>query len=142
MPRKANSDGQELYKRLGVSPTASREQIVAAYRRRSLLTHPDTSPDDAEAAVRFRQLTEAYETLADGRRRALYDREQAQGLMSRVEPSVSSNVTIRLAEVAEREDAPLRAGPVHIEPADGWGPFTNRAMPWYTARLIDDWVQP
>ena len=141
MPRNANPDGQELYTRLGVSPTASREQVATAYRRLSLLAHPDTCPDDPEAAARFRQLTEAYEILGDVRRRACYDREQAEALSSRVEPSVSSEVTLRLTEVAHREDVPLRAGPVHIEPADGSRPDTERAMPWYVARLFGDWMR-
>jgi len=139
MPRKANSGSQDLYRRLGVSPSASHEQIVAAYRRLSLLAHPDTCPDDPEAAARFRQLTEAYETLGDVRRRAFYDREQAETLLTRVEP-LSSNVTIRLTKIAERQDVPLRAGPVHIEPADGSGVDTNPAMPWYFARLFNEWM--
>jgi curved DNA-binding protein CbpA len=141
MPRRGNYDSQELYRRLGVSASASHEQIVAAYRRLSLLAHPDTCPDDPDAAVRFRQLTEAYEILRDVRRRALYDREQAEAPLSRVETCVSSNVTIRVTKPAGRVDIPLRAGPVHIELADRSGTLTNRAMSWYIARLFNEWMQ-
>lgn len=139
MPQGEKAGRQELYRRLGGSPNAPRDEIVAAYRRLSLLVHPDTCPDDPEAAERFRQLTEAYETLADARRRAFYDQEQARRPLNRVD-SLSPVVTIRSTISAEQEDVPIRAGPVHIEPADGSGPNANRAMPWSIARLIDDWM--
>lgn len=69
---------QSYYQLLGVAPTASQEQIKAAYRRQALKYHPDKNPDDQQAASRFRRCSEAYAVLSDQQRRALYD-AQLQG---------------------------------------------------------------
>ncbi|MCA9664688.1 MAG: J domain-containing protein [Myxococcales bacterium] len=61
------------YNILGVPPTATQEQIKAAYRRLALRHHPDKNPSP-EAAERFRRCTEAYNVLSDESRRASYDR--------------------------------------------------------------------
>jgi hypothetical protein len=55
------------YRRLEVSPAASREDIVRAYRRLALVVHPDACPEDPEASRRFPEITEAYEILAEAR---------------------------------------------------------------------------
>jgi hypothetical protein len=58
---------------LGISREATLRQVKAAYRKLAKLHHPDANPGDAEAAARFRAITEAYETLSDPKRRAAYD---------------------------------------------------------------------
>jgi curved DNA-binding protein CbpA len=63
-----------LYRVLDVSPGASQETIVRAYRHQARALHPDARPDDPGAAARFRILTSAYEVLSDPVRRADYDR--------------------------------------------------------------------
>jgi hypothetical protein len=63
-----------LYRVLDVSPGASQETIVHAYRHHARASHPDARPDDPGAAARFRILTSAYEVLSDPVRRADYDR--------------------------------------------------------------------
>jgi curved DNA-binding protein CbpA len=63
-----------LYRVLDVSPGASQETIVHAYRQRARASHPDARPDDPGAAARFRILSSAYEVLSDPVRRADYDR--------------------------------------------------------------------
>jgi curved DNA-binding protein CbpA len=63
-----------LYRVLDVSPGASQETIVHAYRRQARASHPDARPDDPRAAARFRILSSAYEVLSDPVRRADYDR--------------------------------------------------------------------
>lgn len=61
-----------LYDILGVDPEASGEQIRRAYRAAARKLHPDANPSpDAEA--RFKELANAYETLADPERRQAYD---------------------------------------------------------------------
>jgi curved DNA-binding protein CbpA len=62
--------GDSLYDMLGVSRHASSEEIRSAYRKLSKVYHPDLGG----TAAFFRQLQEAYETLTDPFRRALYDR--------------------------------------------------------------------
>lgn len=62
------------YATLGVSRTASQDEIKRAYRRLTLELHPDRTPDDAEAAERFRRVSEAYDVVGDRDKRAAYDR--------------------------------------------------------------------
>lgn len=65
-----------LYAVLGVDPAASREAIVAAYRRLAMRWHPDRHGEPqakADAESRFKEIQAAYETLTDETRRARYD---------------------------------------------------------------------
>jgi molecular chaperone DnaJ len=63
----------DLYIVLGVQRGASPGEIKRAYRRLARRYHPDINPGDREAATRFRQILEAYETLIDPDRRRRYD---------------------------------------------------------------------
>jgi hypothetical protein len=67
------------YQVLGVSPSATREQIREAYRRLARLVHPDTAPeweDREESTKRMMMLNEAYTVLRDPLKRAAYDRRR------------------------------------------------------------------
>lgn len=63
----------DFYVVLGVQREASEGDIKRAYRRLARRWHPDINPGDREAAVRFRQVLDAYETLIDPDRRRRYD---------------------------------------------------------------------
>jgi molecular chaperone DnaJ len=63
----------DLYIVLGLAHGASEADIKRAYRRLARRFHPDVNPGDRTAAVRFRQIVEAYETLMDPQRRSRYD---------------------------------------------------------------------
>ncbi len=63
----------DLYVVLGIAPGASTSDIKRAYRRLARRYHPDINPGDHDAAVRFRQILDAYETLIDPDRRRRYD---------------------------------------------------------------------
>ena len=63
----------DYYKLLGVSPDATTAQIKSAYRKLAKRYHPDVN-DSPDAAEKFREITEAYDTLTDPDRRRRYDR--------------------------------------------------------------------
>lgn len=72
---------RDFYEVLGVSRTASVEEIKGAYRKAALKWHPDRNPaNKAEAEVKFRECTEAYSVLSDTRKRQVYDTYGHAGL--------------------------------------------------------------
>ncbi|CAA3002176.1 Hypothetical predicted protein [Olea europaea subsp. europaea] len=71
-----------FYDLLGISESGTQLEIKKAYKQLARKYHPDVSPPDRveEHTERFIRVQEAYETLSDPRRRALYDRDMAKGL--------------------------------------------------------------
>lgn len=63
-----------LYKVLGLPQGASHAQVKAAFRALARRFHPDLNDGDAKAEQQFKEVNEAYETLADPEARAAYDR--------------------------------------------------------------------
>ncbi len=63
----------DLYEVLGVSRTATADEIKKAYRRLARQHHPDANPDDPTAEARFKEVAQAYEVLSDPAKRQRYD---------------------------------------------------------------------
>jgi len=70
---------KDPYEILGVSRTASQEEIRRAYRRLAKAWHPDRNPGNPQAEQRFKEVQAAYEVLGDAEHRAQYDRFGAGG---------------------------------------------------------------
>ncbi|MBE1532696.1 molecular chaperone DnaJ [Actinomadura algeriensis] len=64
---------KDYYKVLGVSKTASQEEIKKSYRKLARKYHPDANRGDADAEDRFKEVSEAYDVLSDEKRRKEYD---------------------------------------------------------------------
>jgi molecular chaperone DnaJ len=64
---------RDYYEVLGISRSASQEEIKKAYRKLAVKFHPDKNPGDAKAEEQFKEATEAYEVLKDGQKRRQYD---------------------------------------------------------------------
>jgi len=65
---------RDYYEVLGVSRSATDEELKKAYRKAALKYHPDRNPGDHQAEERFKEASEAYQILCDAERRAMYDR--------------------------------------------------------------------
>ncbi|MEY4323408.1 MAG: molecular chaperone DnaJ [Actinomycetota bacterium] len=70
---------KDFYKVLGVSKTASADEIKKQYRKLAKELHPDTNPDNKAAETKFKQVSEAYDVLGDDKSRAEYDNVRAAG---------------------------------------------------------------
>src|SRR3989442_7137494 len=77
---------RDLYEILGVSRTASAEDIKKAYRKLARKYHPDINPGKKEAEERFKELSFAYDVLSDRDKRKLYDEFGEEGLQPGFNP--------------------------------------------------------
>ena len=68
------SDKRDYYEVLGVSKTATDDELKKAFRKLAKQYHPDANPDNKEEAEKkFKEINEAYETLSDPQKRKMYD---------------------------------------------------------------------
>ncbi|MEV7966628.1 molecular chaperone DnaJ [Sphaerisporangium sp. NPDC088356] len=68
---------KDYYAVLGVSKTATAEEIKKAYRRLARKYHPDANQGNTETEAKFKQVSEAYDVLSDTKRRKEYDEARA-----------------------------------------------------------------
>src|SRR5437870_2147933 len=66
---------RDYYEILGVSRSATEDDVKKAYRKLALKYHPDRNPEDRQRSEeRFKEISEAYQVLSEPERRSLYDR--------------------------------------------------------------------
>src|SRR5215207_8354000 len=64
---------KDFYAVLGISSSATGDEIKKQYRKLASKHHPDKNPNDAKAAERFKEISEAYQVLGDAEKRKQYD---------------------------------------------------------------------
>ena len=64
---------RDYYEILGVSKSASADEIKKAYRKKAIQYHPDKNPGDKQSEENFKEAAEAYEVLSDDQKRQRYD---------------------------------------------------------------------
>src|SRR5689334_24141666 len=73
------AQNKDFYAVLGVSASASQDEIKKQYRKLAARYHPDKNPNDAKAADRFKEISEAYQVLGDADKRKQYDQMRQFG---------------------------------------------------------------
>ena len=123
----------DYYAVLGVSSTATQEEIKAAYRKLATQYHPDRNPGDPAAIEKFKGLQQAYDVLSDARERRLYDFHRNAARSQEIErpPDFLEEVVITISSIFSELfgskspkvyislETALRGGPVRIKLKDG-----------------------
>lgn len=105
---------ENLYGVLGVSQSASKEEIQGAYRSLAKKYHPDLNPGNAEAEHQFKKINEAYEVLKDPQKRKEYDQKQGTVKAGQTHSSTKT-------KPSPQSDKPFDFASVHGSFADFFG---------------------
>ena len=82
---------RDYYEVLGVSKSATEQELKRAYRKLAMKYHPDRNPNDKTAEAKFKEASEAYEVLADPQKRTAYDQFGHAGVQGAGQGGFSSS---------------------------------------------------
>jgi len=83
--------GKDYYASLGLTKSATTEDIKKAYKKLALKWHPDRNKDSKDANTKFREINEAYEVLSDENKKVIYDKYGEEGLKGQPAPEQFSS---------------------------------------------------
>ncbi|MEZ4987732.1 MAG: molecular chaperone DnaJ [Saprospiraceae bacterium] len=109
---------RDFYEILGVSKSASKDDIKKAYRQMAIKYHPDKNPGNPEAEEKFKEAAEAYEVLSDEDKKARYDRFGHAG----VDPQMGGGGAYRGGGMS-MEDIFAQFGDIFGETGGAFGSF-------------------
>ena len=128
MPQQIDFDPSvDYYKALGVSQSASADDIKRAYRKLAKANHPDSTGGDKAKESRFKDISNAYDVLGDSKKRALYDQIRAnpgmqQGFPGGMYTSQSGGGVYALPASGTYEPAKSRRKRLAVVPGTGSSP--------------------
>jgi hypothetical protein len=145
LPPRTRLDPEGYYARLGVQPVATQAAIVAAFRAKARVLHPDVlKTGDSAAFVVVRQ---AYDVLSNRDRRAAYDRKarEAAETHDRAAAEAQSRMAREAAQARHRSareiiDDPLDVAELAVPPPASWSRSTMSLMPRVTGLPVAVWV--
>jgi curved DNA-binding protein len=108
----------DLYKELGVSKSASADEIKKVYKKLAAQLHPDKNPGDQKVEARFKSVNRAYQVLSDPEKRRLYDEFGEDSLREGFNPA-AARAYRNAAQAAGARRA--RGGGVSFEDLGGGG---------------------
>jgi len=110
------------YKTLGVSRTATQEEIKRAYRKLSKKYHPDANSGNQKAAEVFILVSQAYSVLSDEKKRAEYERQLSSSYSTSCGQNTDGNKKPASRASSNRSSASLRRGNSFFEDFFGYDP--------------------
>lgn len=111
----------DLYEALGVSKTATADEIRKAYRKLARKYHPDVNPGDKRAEEQFKKISAAYDVLSDDKKRKAYDEFGDESLQGGFDADKAREYAKWQQTRQQRQRSPFQEGPVEFDFSELFG---------------------
>lgn len=111
----------DLYEVLGVSRTATADEIRKAYRKLARKHHPDVNPGDKKAEEQFKKVSTAYDVLSDEKKRKAYDEFGEESLQGGFDADKAREYARWQQTRQQRQRSPFQEGPVEFDFSELFG---------------------